>query len=244
MEGHNGLNTLECLRGRLLAERHASRVAKEEAESLGNKFLLALFWDFISPSLTLKKKSWVVQQFVELEKKLKEEIKLRDKAERKLKLLKKKLECFNNVTTPSWQKYHSSEKCEDSCGSSLSSAVSRDSEANETKLVHTVNPALLENEVHNHNVAEECVLVQTQNSPFTTKDCNSDPSNFLPQILGNNPNQSSDNLKNDGNRLSLSSSKSLAEGYNSQGTDDCSSNPSPTEAFPENICHNSNPIPS
>lgn len=45
-------------------------------------------------------------------------------------------------------------------------------------------------------------------------------------------------------RLSLSSSKSLAEGYNSQGTDDCSSNPSPTEAFPENICHNSNPIPS
>ncbi|KAH1078358.1 hypothetical protein AAZX31_19G162000 [Glycine max] len=219
MEGHNGLNTLECLRGRLLAERHASRVAKEEAESLGNKF-------------------------VELEKKLKEEIKLRDKAERKLKLLKKKLECFNNVTTPSWQKYHSSEKCEDSCGSSLSSAVSRDSEANETKLVHTVNPALLENEVHNHNVAEECVLVQTQNSPFTTKDCNSDPSNFLPQILGNNPNQSSDNLKNDGNRLSLSSSKSLAEGYNSQGTDDCSSNPSPTEAFPENICHNSNPIPS
>eukprot|EP00256_Glycine_max_P010410 XP_003521363.2 uncharacterized protein LOC100815366 isoform X2 [Glycine max] len=166
---------LECLRGRLLAERHASRVAKEEAESLGNKF-------------------------VELEKKLKEEIKLRDKAERKLKLLKKKLECFNNVTTPSWQKSPSSEICEDSCGSSLCSAVSRDSEANETKLVHTVNPALLENEVHNHYVAEECVLVQTHNSPLTTKDCNSDQSNFLPQILGNNPNQSSDNLKNDGNR--------------------------------------------
>ncbi|TKY62208.1 hypothetical protein E2542_SST12064 [Spatholobus suberectus] len=186
MEGHDGLNTLECLRGRLRAERQASRVAKEQAESMGNKF-------------------------VELEKKLKEEIKLRDKAERKIKLLKKKLECFN-VSTPSWQKSHSSEKCENSCGSTLSSAVSRDSEANETKLL-TVNPALLENEVHNHNVGEEYVLLPTHNSPFTTKDCgsqlndasscNSDPSKFFPQIPEKTPNKSSDNLKNDENRCPI-----------------------------------------
>jgi len=35
-EGLN-LNTVGCLRGRLLAERQASRVAKKEAESMGNK---------------------------------------------------------------------------------------------------------------------------------------------------------------------------------------------------------------
>lgn len=35
-EGLN-LNTVACLRGRLLAERHASKVAKEQAESMGKK---------------------------------------------------------------------------------------------------------------------------------------------------------------------------------------------------------------
>ncbi|XP_047161866.1 uncharacterized protein LOC124831813 isoform X2 [Vigna umbellata] len=168
-EEHDGWNALECLRGRLLAERQASKVAKEQAESLCNKFN-------------------------ELEKKLKEEIKLRDKAERKLKLLKKKLECFN-VSTASLQKCHSGEKCELFYGSSLCSE------------------ALLENEVRNHNVALEHALVHTHNSSFTTKDgdslltdtssCNSDLGNFLPQIPGKTPNQSSDNLKNGENRLSL-----------------------------------------
>ncbi|KAI5400272.1 hypothetical protein KIW84_065257 [Lathyrus oleraceus] len=35
-EGLN-LNTVECLRGRLLAERHALKVAKEQTESMGKK---------------------------------------------------------------------------------------------------------------------------------------------------------------------------------------------------------------
>ncbi|KAK7337008.1 hypothetical protein VNO77_17564 [Canavalia gladiata] len=196
MIGHDGLNTLECLRGRLLAERHASRVAKEEAQSMGKKF-------------------------VELEKKLREEIKLRDKAERKLQLLKKKLESFNM-----------SEKCENCCGSSSCCTASRHSESNETKF-HTVNPGLLENVAHNHNVAEEYVLIQTQNSAFTTKDCGCQ--------LNDAPTQSSENLKNAENRLSRSSSKSLAKSYGTQGSDDCSSNPSSTHAFPENICIHPNP---
>ncbi|CAJ1895839.1 unnamed protein product [Sphenostylis stenocarpa] len=200
MEGHDSWNAVECLRGRLLAERQASRVANEQAESMCNK------------------------QFNELEKMLKEEIKLRDKAERKLKLLKKKLECF----TPSWQKRHAGEKCEHFCGSSLCSAActSRDSEANETK-AHTVNPALLENEVHNHNVAQEHVLVQTHNSPFTTKDCDSllsDDTSSCDSDLCKTPNQSPDNLKKEENRLSVSSSKS-----------------SPVQAPPEIISHNPNP---
>ncbi|EEF37175.1 uncharacterized protein LOC8283850 [Ricinus communis] len=67
MEGDDSLRTLHCLRGRLLAERHASKVAKEEADLMGNKLL-------------------------EIETKLREETKLRQKADRKLKFLLKKLE--------------------------------------------------------------------------------------------------------------------------------------------------------
>jgi len=93
------------------------------------------------------------------------------------------------VSTSSWQKCHSGEKCELFCGSSLCSAVS------------------LENGVRNHNAAQEHAIVHTHNSPFTPKDgdislladtssCISDLGNFLPQIPGKTPNQSSDNLKN------------------------------------------------
>lgn len=39
MEVEKGLKTLECLRGRLLAERQASRSAKEEAELMGEKVM-------------------------------------------------------------------------------------------------------------------------------------------------------------------------------------------------------------
>ncbi|KAK4749349.1 hypothetical protein SAY87_026798 [Trapa incisa] len=59
--------TIECLRGRLVAERQCSRAAKENADQLGKK---------------LK----------ELEDKLKEETKMRDRAEKKLRLLERKLE--------------------------------------------------------------------------------------------------------------------------------------------------------
>lgn len=40
MEGDEGLRTLECLRGRLLAERQASRVAEEDSEFMGKKVIL------------------------------------------------------------------------------------------------------------------------------------------------------------------------------------------------------------
>ena len=45
-EGDEGLNlnTVECLRGRLLAERQASRVAKEEVELMGNKVFFSLIY--------------------------------------------------------------------------------------------------------------------------------------------------------------------------------------------------------
>lgn len=70
MEKEDGLRTVECLRGRLIAERAASRKAKEDAELMGNKL-------------------------IELETKLKEETKSRNKAEKKLIFLMKKLESMN-----------------------------------------------------------------------------------------------------------------------------------------------------
>ncbi|XP_060174543.1 uncharacterized protein LOC132605401 isoform X1 [Lycium barbarum] len=70
MEKEDGLRTVECLRGRLIAERAASRKAKEDAEFMGNKL-------------------------IELETKLREETRSRNKAEKKLKYFMKKLESMN-----------------------------------------------------------------------------------------------------------------------------------------------------
>ncbi|KAI3874483.1 hypothetical protein MKX03_004813 [Papaver bracteatum] len=70
MEGENNLRTLECLRGRLLAERVASKEAKDDAEFMRNKLM-------------------------ELEKQLSTETELRNKAEKKLKLLMKKMKYMN-----------------------------------------------------------------------------------------------------------------------------------------------------
>ncbi|KAF5737128.1 hypothetical protein HS088_TW13G00006 [Tripterygium wilfordii] len=66
MEGDDGLRTVECLRGRLLAERQASRVATEDAQIMAKKL-------------------------IQLENQLREETKLRIKAEKKLHFLMKKL---------------------------------------------------------------------------------------------------------------------------------------------------------
>lgn len=56
MEGDEGMKTLECLRGRLLAERQASRVAKEDAEFMGKKvtFSLKLFFSILLAKLNLE----------------------------------------------------------------------------------------------------------------------------------------------------------------------------------------------
>ncbi|XP_073060190.1 uncharacterized protein [Primulina eburnea] len=70
LEGEDMVRTVDSLRGRLLAERMVSRNAKEEAEQLGNKL-------------------------IQLETMLKQEVKSRDRAERKLRFLIKKLESKN-----------------------------------------------------------------------------------------------------------------------------------------------------
>ncbi|XP_012570295.1 uncharacterized protein [Cicer arietinum] len=173
-EGLN-LNTVACLRGRLLAERHASKVAKEKAESMANKL-------------------------VELEKLLKEEIKLRDKAERKLKYLKKKVESFC-ISSKSRQLGHSdsSEKSENSCGSS---SISSNSKYSEPK-----NPSLTQNVEPNHNVTKDC---DSQITDSFSSNYSENGYSSSPQILSQNPNPNSESedLKNDGSRLSNLSTKS------------------------------------
>ncbi|EYU41655.1 hypothetical protein ABFS82_10G038300 [Erythranthe guttata] len=70
IEGEDSIKTVNCLRGRLLAERVASRNATEKADQLRNKLL-------------------------EVEKMLKQEAKSRNKAERKLKILMNRLQSLN-----------------------------------------------------------------------------------------------------------------------------------------------------
>ncbi|KAI3412975.1 uncharacterized protein J3R85_016710, partial [Psidium guajava] len=83
--GGGGASLIECLRGRLLAERQASRSAKDDAE-------------------------FMVQKLTELEKKLIEEIRLRDKAEKRLKFLKGKLETMNIPFLPTLEESEESRR--------------------------------------------------------------------------------------------------------------------------------------
>ncbi|XP_058746822.1 uncharacterized protein LOC131619767 isoform X2 [Vicia villosa] len=210
-EGLN-LNTVACLRGRLLAERHASRVAKEQAEAMGKKL-------------------------VELEKLVKEEIKLRDKSERKLKLLRKKLESSSKSSKASQLGCsESSKKSKNSCGSSTISSNSKNSEANETRNC-AKDSALTESLVANHNGS------RSENGSSSTKDCesqitdNSSSSNYSEhgyslKILSLDSNQSFEyeslkndeiseakDLKNDEIRLSSLSTKSSVTGNESDHAD-------------------------
>ncbi|XP_075637874.1 uncharacterized protein LOC142610043 [Castanea sativa] len=143
VEGDDGVRTVECLRGRLLAERQASRVAKENAEILGNKL-------------------------IELENQLKEETKFRNKAEKKLKLLMKKLESLN-ISTISVESEQSStsEKCEMSCMSSTSTSGSRHPEEDEPKSQFS-SPQISQN--LEHNVSETSTPTQSHSSPSTEND--------------------------------------------------------------------------
>ncbi|PON72793.1 hypothetical protein PanWU01x14_062620 [Parasponia andersonii] len=133
MGGNDGWRTVECLRGRLLAERQVSKIAKEEAECMGNKL-------------------------IELENMLKEAIKLRNKAEKKLKKLKMKVQTLNisSILVESEQS-SSSGKSEVSCRSSTvtssSTTGSCDSEENESNCQLT-NSVISQESSRNVSVSE------------------------------------------------------------------------------------------
>ncbi|KAJ7972476.1 myosin heavy chain, cardiac muscle isoform-like isoform X1 [Quillaja saponaria] len=205
------LRTVESLRGRLLAERQASRVAKEDAEIMGNKL-------------------------IELESKLREETKLKDRAERKLKFLRKKLESLNfSSISGKLEQSSSSEKCGNSCISSIDDSSFKDPEESEPKSDIT-NPVVLENPNENilksrtidpgvsedlkQNVSEAYSPSQNHISPCLAKDSNfqntdhssshSNLSDSSPEIICNNTNTSSGDLKNEENR-SLSTKSSMVD---------------------------------
>lgn len=95
MEGDEGLRTVECLRGRLLAERAASKAANDESEQIGKKV-------------------------IELEKQLQMEIKSKNKAEKRLKFLMKKLDSLKISYVSADESSSFSEKSEISSVSSSS----------------------------------------------------------------------------------------------------------------------------
>ncbi|KMS96898.1 hypothetical protein BVRB_7g180550 [Beta vulgaris subsp. vulgaris] len=101
MQGQEALRTVECLRGRLQAERAASRAAEQNAELLA-------------------------KQLEDLEKQLKIERKSTRKAEKKLNFLKKKLELlkipFSINISEECERSISSNNSESSCLSSIASA--------------------------------------------------------------------------------------------------------------------------
>ncbi|XP_004302823.1 PREDICTED: uncharacterized protein LOC101293504 [Fragaria vesca subsp. vesca] len=142
MEGDEGMKTLECLRGRLLAERQASRVAKEDAEFMGKKL-------------------------IELQNRLKEEIKLKNKAEKKLKVLKRKLESLkpSSVSVESEQSC-SSEHSATSRRQSTSTSSSHNPEDNEPK--PTVKDSEFSGNSSQNQVAKSTISEKSHESdPFT-----------------------------------------------------------------------------
>ncbi|XP_054806433.1 uncharacterized protein LOC129309084 isoform X2 [Prosopis cineraria] len=171
MEGKEGFSAIECLRARLLAERHASKLANDEAESLGLKL-------------------------IELENKLRQEIKFKERAERRLRFLEKKLKSFNiSSTSGESEQSYSSGKCESSL--TTNSSASTDAEENETE-PHSANSPISG--------------IQTHNGPPVSKDFD------CPQDLRENPSPNSEDFNNNESRLSFSSSKSSARDSVSQGT--------------------------
>ncbi|TYI65775.1 hypothetical protein E1A91_D09G180400v1 [Gossypium mustelinum] len=157
MERDEGLRTLECLRGRLLAERQASKTAKEDAELMGNKV-------------------------IELEKKLKEETKVINKAEKRLKLLSKKLESLKLV--PSLEE--SEHPAAVSCVSSTSSSGTKNPEKTASKSQNAV-PVISKNMEENASdtttsipsfkisFSRESSFSSLENSSFKSSSVHEDP---------------------------------------------------------------------
>ncbi|OMO72659.1 hypothetical protein CCACVL1_17668 [Corchorus capsularis] len=150
MEKDEGLRTVECLRGRLLAERQASKSAKEDAQVMGNKL-------------------------IELENKLREETKLRTKAEKRLKFLRKKLESLN-IILPSLEESEqssSSENCAVSCVSSTSStSVSKETEESNSKSQNAVPEISKEME---ENASSTCTSIKEFEIPLNIEENSNSP---------------------------------------------------------------------
>ncbi|XP_052172072.1 uncharacterized protein LOC127787993 [Diospyros lotus] len=199
MEGGEGLRTVECLRGRLLAERAASRAAKEESEQMGTKL-------------------------TELENQLREETKARDRAEKRLKLFLKKLESMNipYVSEDSDQSSLLEKSDLSSVSSTASSSGAKEPEAkvpqtqinDPPKCESTASQELEDNasQTASSNQGHCCPVEEPLTSPerANSQEANSE----LDSSRG------CDNLKPDNRHSSTSSSSSVERGDTDGGNND------------------------
>ncbi|WMV52321.1 hypothetical protein MTR67_045706 [Solanum verrucosum] len=162
MEKEDGLRTVECLRGRLIAERAASKKAKEDAELMGNKL-------------------------IELETKLKEESKSRNKAEKKLKYFIKKLESMN-ICYISDESEHSSlfDKSE------ISSVTSTTTTSNSSKIISEQNSQFKDSMISDFQDSQE--LISQENSINFDKNSKDDDNNSKELEFSNSDANSSKSL--------------------------------------------------
>lgn len=217
---------MECLRGRLLAERHASRVAKENADLLANKVCMPpsiTLYDFPlitvcnciieNVCLTCMLSSLIYSQMclevqlIDLENHLKEETKLRNKAEKKLEVLMKKLNSLNiSAISVEPELSSSSEKFQMSCTSSTSTSDSKDPKVDESKSQFTT-PVISQN--LEHNVSED---TKTDSCPQGTASSkyNSNLNDPIQQRDSDESSSNSEDPKTDNHRYSIQICEVLA----------------------------------
>ncbi|KAL7133389.1 hypothetical protein ABFS83_12G137300 [Erythranthe nasuta] len=151
VEEEDSLRTVDCLRGRLLAERVASKNANEEAEHLGNKLM-------------------------ELETLLKQEAESRNRAEKRLKLLMKKLQSMNISYVSDESGYSCSVEKSDvsSVSSSTNSPTTEQLQENcENRQIKTESRELKENLESSSRGSENLQQNDSQNSSSSIGDKNS-----------------------------------------------------------------------
>ncbi|GFQ00908.1 hypothetical protein PHJA_002234700 [Phtheirospermum japonicum] len=151
MDGENSVKTVDCLRGRLLAERLASRNAKEETEQLENKLM-------------------------ELENMVKQEVKSRNRAEKRLKLLFKKLESKNISHVSDGSEYSGLvDKSDISSPSSTNSLGTQDSKQN------CKSEQGSENNLHQNNNLQKVIFSLSDDNSSTIEVSSSGSAGFKGQ---------------------------------------------------------------
>lgn len=200
MEGEEGIRTMECLRGRLLAERAASRVAKEETKQLGKKL-------------------------IELENLLKKETKSKNRAEKRLKFLLQKLESLN-ISYVSDESSDNSSFMEKSEISSVSSTASSSTKQHpKTQIKNTKKSGIEEPEKKIESlIASQASTTtssgETHSCPSHEENLGSSDDGISGNSNGSHSSQDEDNLKRDDDRLKSPMRKKEISGGNEHDGND------------------------
>ncbi|XP_024995545.1 transcriptional regulator IFH1 [Cynara cardunculus var. scolymus] len=190
MEEDEGLRTVECLRGRLLAERAASKAANEESEQIAKKV-------------------------IELEKQLKVEIKSRNKAEKRLKFLMKKLESLKISYVSADESSSFSEKSEISSVSSSSKSqdqmeLQKTQFRNTSKFSTEGNRRSCPSQEENLGSVDESISGNSNENVIQNDDDDDD----------DDDDDEDDAVKKDGLKFSVTKNNINDEGHNTEDIDD------------------------